>query len=245
MTRGVKGVKEGRRMVDDAAIAELEGLVHSVAGRVRRRFQLDVDRDDLVQLGMLGLCEAADRYDPDSGVALSTFAYTRIRGAILDGVGRMTGVKRGQVRRARRLAAANEYVESLDHASPDAEPVRYVSDAVEGVLFTSCLAELVEDRAAAEQDGDSPLKSSPERSLGRSELRHLVLQVLRDMPPDEGSLLHDHYVEGRTLAEIGEERGVSRSWASRIHTRALRRAREILTESHGVAPADLADATWP
>lgn len=232
------------RAVTQEQITALEGLVHSIAYKVRASFHIPLDKDDLFQMGMVGLCEAAERYDPESGVALSTYAYTRIRGSILDGIGRMTGLKRSQVRRAKRLAAANEAVASLDHSAEAANPAAYVTGAVDGVLFSADLAELVEDRTAADEDGDSPLASTPERSAGRRELRALVLAVLDELPEDEATLLRAHYVEGRTLADIGAERGVSRSWASRVHTRALRRAQSILREVHGLEAADLSEANW-
>lgn len=233
-----------QRTVSQAAIVELEGMVRSIAAKVRTRLQLRLDSDDLVQMGMVGLLEAAERYDPESGVALSTFAYTRIQGAILDGVGQLTGIKRGQARRTRRLAAETEAIASIDHADSGQSSAAYVASMVEGVLFVGCLSELVEDRTSAEQDGDSPHRSTPERTMGRAQLRALLARVLDELPEDEGALLRDHYLRGRSLSEIGDERGVSRSWASRVHTRALARARAKLEQEHGLRLADLSEATF-
>jgi RNA polymerase sigma factor for flagellar operon FliA len=233
-----------QRKVDEQTLSEMEGLVRSIALKVRSRLGLRIDLDELFQIGMVGLLESAERYDPESGVALTTFAYTRIYGAILDGVGQMTGLKRAQVRRHKRMIASVETVGSLDFAEPDASPESYVASAIDGVLFSGMMKEVVEDETPAEVEGESPYTSSPERSLARHQLRELVLAVVDGLPSDEAQLLRAHYVEGRSLTDVGEELGVSRSWASRVHTRALKKARRVLEEQHGIALSDLSDATF-
>lgn len=243
MSTNEESSRPGRK-VSDEQVAELEGMVRAIAIKVRQSLGIRLDKEDLIQLGMLGLCEAADRYDPESGVTLGTFAYTRIHGAILDGVGKMTGVRRSHARRVRRLKAMNEAAESHDMAATAESPADYVSAAIGGVLFAASLAEIGEDRIAAAEDGESPFTAPPDHRIGRRQMREVVLSVLDELPEDEASLLREHYVDGRSLQEIGEERGVSRSWASRIHTRALRRARELLTTERGVELSDLSEATW-
>ncbi len=225
-------------------VVDLEKLVHSVARRVRNRFALRVELDDLIQLGMIGLLEAAERYDPESGVLLSSFAYTRIRGAILDGVGDLTGVKRSQLRRLKRQAAANEYVESMDHANSYGGDAVDIAGMVQGVLFACDLSDAMVARNDAEE-GPSPLKSTPEKSLARTQMADLVNSVVDELPENEAELLRAHYAEGRSLQSLGDELGASRSWMSRIHKRALGRARDILETRHGVTPEDLSNANFP
>jgi len=74
-------------------------LVRHIAGRVARRYRLDIDRDELVSYGLLGLVEAAHRFDPSKGHRFVTFAYPRITGAIIDGLGAL-----GPLPRPRRRA---------------------------------------------------------------------------------------------------------------------------------------------
>lgn len=226
-------------------LTELEGMVRSIARRVRVRTALRVEQEELVQLGMLGLMEASERFDPESGVMFSSFAYTRIRGAILDGLGAITGVKRAQLRRLKRQAAANEYVASLDHTNSYGGDARELADAVQGVLFACDLADTLSARNDGDVDEVAPHRTTPERSVGRRELRALVLRVLDGLPESEATLLRAHYVEGKSLSAIGDAQGVSRSWMSRIHTRALNRAREILESEHNLKACDLSTATYP
>ncbi len=228
-------------------VEQYQGLVRSIATRIHRRLKLRIDLEDVVQLGMVGLLEAAERYDPDGGVALSTFAYHRIRGRILDDVGSMTGLSRSRVRVVRRAQAAASYAESIADGAPDGKDAAaasaYVAQAVEGVMFASDFAELVEDRHS--EDEDHVQRGSPERIAGRRELRRRIKDVMADLPKEEAALLHAHYFDGRTLAAIGEEMGVSRSWACRLHARALGSARRLLRNDYGIEVEDLFRATRP
>jgi RNA polymerase sigma factor for flagellar operon FliA len=234
-----------RQHLDDAALEKCHGMVRSIAGRVRTQMRLRVDLEDLVQAGMVGLMEAANRYDPDAGVAFTTFAYTRVRGSIVDSLHALTGIRRSQARQLSRLRAANEFMESHELAVESQNDARFVSQAITGAMFAADLSELREDVAPeSEGDGDiSPLRVDAERSIGRAQLRVLVLQSLEHLAEDEAEILRAHYLEGRTLQEVATEKGISRSWASRVHTRALRNAQSVLRRRYKVTEADLFDAT--
>ena len=110
-------------------------------------------------------------------------------------------------------------------------------------MFASDFAELVEDRHS--EDEDHVQRGSPERIAGRRELRRWIKDVMADLPKEEAALLHAHYFDGRTLAAIGEEMGVSRSWACRLHARALGSARRLLRNDYGIEVEDLFRATRP
>ena len=86
-------------------IAQHEKMVHGLASRLRRELSLRGDLDDLIAFGFGGLLEAHHRFDPGRGVRFQTFAYYRIRGAMLDGVRKMADLPR---RAHERLQAAAE-----------------------------------------------------------------------------------------------------------------------------------------
>jgi RNA polymerase sigma factor for flagellar operon FliA len=75
------------------------GVVYALARRMHRTTRAHVDFDDLVSYGAIGLLEAADRFDPSRGVTFCTFAFPRVRGAILDGLRQMSPLPRTLVRR--------------------------------------------------------------------------------------------------------------------------------------------------
>ena len=85
-------------------IDQAQGLVHSLAAGIARSLPVRADMDDLIAYGELGLAQAARDFDPAIGVAFTTFAYHRIRGAIYDGLAQMTWTSRAQYRRLRHLA---------------------------------------------------------------------------------------------------------------------------------------------
>ena len=233
------------RHVDDETIHSCHGMVRSIATRLRNQMRLRVDLDDLVQAGMVGLVEAANRFDPDAGVAFTTFAFTRVRGSIVDSLAGITGIRRSQARQLSRLRAANEFMESQELADPGQDDATFVSQAITGAMFAADFAEIGDDIAATPQgDGDvNPFRVDAEKSIGSAQLRALVLQSLDHLAEDEAHLLRAHYLEGRSLQSVATERGISRSWASRVHTRALRNARSVMRRTYKVTAEDLFDAT--
>ncbi len=207
--------------------------------------KLRVDVEDLAQAGMVGLMEAAGRYDPESNVAFTTYAYTRIRGSIVDSLSGLTGIRRSQARQLSRLKSANDFIESAEFSGSGQSAEDFVGNAVAGVMFAADFAELT-DQVAAEgldENDNSPLRVSAEASLGRRQLRALMLKGLEDLAEDEASLLRAHYLEGTSLRELADRQGISRSWMSRVHTRALRNAQKVLTDQYKISVADLFDAT--
>src|SRR5882672_10304022 len=87
-------------------------LVQAIARKVKKTLGSSIEYDDLVAYGSKGLVEAADRYDSRPGVAFTTFAYYRIRGAMFDGLRTMGWYSRADYARYRAEERANEYLQS-------------------------------------------------------------------------------------------------------------------------------------
>ncbi|MCC6510007.1 MAG: sigma-70 family RNA polymerase sigma factor, partial [Pirellulaceae bacterium] len=96
----------------DELIAEGQALVRSLALRIYRNVPVRVDLDDLIAYGEVGLAEAARDFQPDRGNQFSTYAYYRIRGAIYDGLAKMTWTSRARYRKMRYESMANDVLES-------------------------------------------------------------------------------------------------------------------------------------
>src|ERR1700758_114335 len=96
------------------------GLVQAIARKVKKTLGARIDLDDLVAYGAKGLVEAAERYDARPGVAFTTFAYYRIRGAMFDGLRTMGWYSRADYARYRAEERANEYLQS--HADREGTP---------------------------------------------------------------------------------------------------------------------------
>src|SRR6185295_8839110 len=102
-----------RRAADrQALLVSHVGLVHHVARQLARRLSTEAQLDELVSAGSLGLIQAVDSFDPKRGLAFSTYAVPRIRGAILDELRRLDHVSRGVRRRARDVGMARSELSS-------------------------------------------------------------------------------------------------------------------------------------
>ncbi len=195
-------------MAAEELVRRHRNMVHGLAHRLRRELSIHGEVDDLIAFGFSGLLEAQHRFDPQRGVRFQTFAYHRVRGAMLDGVRKMSGLpRRAQDRRkADAQVAPTAAPSSLDKAFA---------------------------RIGASLTGPAPLQGrygdeSPESRLLRSESVGELLTALSRLSPRERLLIRRRYFEGCSLDEVARELGVSTSWASRLHTTALAKLRAAL-----------------
>ena len=188
-------------------ITQHEKMVHGLANRLRRELSLRGDLDDLIAFGFGGLLEARHRFDPGRGVRFQTFAYHRVRGAMLDGVRKMSQLPR---RAHERLQAA-------------AEPTPTAAPTALDRAFTRMSA-LSAGTVLQGRFGDE----SPEAVLLKNESVTRLLQALPSLSPRQRVLVRGFYFDGRSIDAMAQELGISKSWASRLHTSALRELREAL-----------------
>lgn len=203
--------------------------VRAIAARLKEHLPRDIEFQDLVAYGTQGLMEAAERYDSKHGTAFSTFAYYRVRGAIFDGLRRMGWLSRGEYARGRVDERADLYLSAL--AARDAGAVRYgdpdddyslddevheLASALDGVaaIFIASLTQ---------QDEDQMLDPGmlPPEQLEQRQIAGRVRRALSSLPDKERRLIELYYFEEKTLEEAGAALGLSKSWTSRLHARAI------------------------
>lgn len=214
---------------DDEFIRQYDGFVRSIVIHTRAELGLETDPEDLVAYGFQGLLEARARFEPGRGVQFKSFAYYRIRGALLDGVRVMGWLPRRAYARMRALEALDALGESGTSARPTAPASNAEAGlrAIEGILGRVATAYFT----GAALDDTPELHVSPEARLLAQERRVLALRAIETLPDEEQRLVRGHYLEGRRFDEIASELGLSKSWASRLHSRALDRLREALAAS--------------
>ncbi len=197
-------------------IESCQGLVRSIALSIFERLHRQYELDDLIASGLLGLTQAARDFDPARGAQFSTFAYHRIRGEIYDGIGRMGARER---QRIQENAAWNSVMEAAadpaQGAASDApvEGARWFQGMVERLATSSLLSggdEVADERT-----------DPPWARLCRAEIAQKLNELLNSLPDDARQLLQMAYFEGLSLQDAGERLGISRSWASRLHAKAL------------------------
>lgn len=211
----------GPSSADRAFIEEFDGFVRGIATRIKNELDLTCDLEDLVSWGFTGLLEARQRYDASRGVQFNTFAYYRVRGAVIDGVRKMAYLSR-RAHQMRKLAEAADDVLEQEAATRAASPearkdVEQTVQAIDDVLGRITAAFVI---ASVGQD-ESSAPEAPDEQLIRADERQRVRAAVTQLPEREAKVVRELYFEGRLLDDIAKDLGVSKSWASRIHTKAL------------------------
>jgi RNA polymerase sigma factor for flagellar operon FliA len=210
-------------------------LVRAVATQVRQEISSRLELDDLIAYGTAGLMEAAGRTDPERD-DFEGFARRRVRGAIYAGLREMGQLARPDHARVLMVARARELLDHLaerdDAARAAGAPPPVNEDDLRGlhealasvtVSFVGSLEALCESGAELASDellADEALDAL--RAPGR------VRAAVDALPERERHIMERHYFGDRTLTEAAAELGLSKSWASRLHARAIELLRERL-----------------
>jgi len=207
-------------------------LVDILAKQILRTAGSSVDLSELVSYGREGLLDAARRFDASRGVPFRAYATFRIRGSIVDGMRSMARLPRRVHERLRGLAAADGFsagaVEDVSAPPPPgsarADADRALADHLSGMATAMALG-LVAKTAHGEEGELVGVSNgeSAEEALGRAELLAVVRETIATLPHEEAELVRRHYLEGERFDHVAAELGLSKSWASRLHTRAIGR----------------------
>lgn len=214
-------------------------FVEALARRMAATMPHSVDLGDLVQDGVIGLIDAAERFDEARGIKFETFAERRVRGAMIDAL-RRDAWPRGVRRMRRELEAAREklriqlgYEPSLaDLAAEVGSDEKRLGrtivriNTIESTSPLSCAENLDESQLPAVLVPTEP--DRPDQAFERIEAKDRVRQAIRSLPPRERRLISLYYYGEVTMKEIGTELGVNESRVSQLHARALGRLREAL-----------------
>lgn len=205
-------------------------LVKYLAHRIGSRLAGPIDFDDLVGDGLLGLMEAVDRFDPAHNVRFKTYAESRIRGSILDGVRARDWAPRSLRRAARRLDTAITAVErNSRQEATDEEIAKELQITLPELqdLYMQARGVRMSAMPGNEEEGRDPADPSldPLGRLQEDEQRRLIAEEIGSLPEREKLVLSLYYERGLTLKEIGAVLDVTESRACQLHTRALSRLR--------------------
>jgi RNA polymerase sigma factor FliA len=217
-------------------------MADSIARQIRRAIGPSAALEELVSYGQEGLLEAARRYDPGRGVPFRAYATYRVRGAILDGVRAAASLPRRVHERLRGVEAFSLYsegaVEDLHAAVPKgagpADAERALAEHL-AAMATAIAVGLVAPAARDEHGARTTVAQadSPEQAVAQAELLSLVREHIAELPDAEAELVRRHYLEGERFDEVARDLGLSKSWASRLHTRAIGR---LSKRMRGAAP---------
>lgn len=219
------------------AIEAYVPLVKRIALHLHGRLPRSVPVDDLIQAGLEGLLQAAEKYEAGGDASFETFAGIRIRGAIIDEVRRNQWGTRSMYRASRQISEAIEAFERREgREAQDADVARelgvdleqyhrMLGDVASGqVLSLEDLSEEGEASTGFESD-----EEPPDTRVERASLRRALAAAIATLPEREQQVLSLYYVEELNLKEIGEVLGVSESRVCQIRSKAACRLKARLS----------------
>jgi RNA polymerase sigma factor for flagellar operon FliA len=216
-------------------------FVEALARRMAASMPNSIDLGDLVQDGVIGLIDAAHRFDEGRGIKFETFAERRVRGAMIDAL-RRDAWPRGVRRQRRELDAAREALRrELGHEPSMADLAARVGSDEKRLSRTIVRINTIEATsplATGEHFDESSLPTvlvpsepdAPDTAYEKLETRDRVRAGIQSLPWRERKVIGLYYYGEITMKQIGAEIGVNESRVSQLHARAIRRLREALGE---------------
>jgi RNA polymerase sigma factor FliA len=224
-------------------------LVHFVLGSLGM-YRAMSEYDDLISQGLLGLVEAADRFDPACKTQFSTYATLRIRGRILDYLRSIDWLPRSARARARAVEDATFELWGKFHHEPSdeelAERLGYDKETLQQahidssrvILSLDTLMESDAENASLYEAVADPAQKDPSETADDRALRSEIVDALHQITDRERTVLSLYYYEELTLKEIGSVLGISESRVCQLHSRAVTNLKSIL-ESKRIPSASI------
>jgi len=227
-------MKQAAKLADrDSLVLEHLPLVKVIAARLRTTLPVHVDFDDLVHAGIMGLIDAANKFDSNKQVCFSSYAKHRIRGAILDSLRQLDWASRDMRRQQKQVeVATRELAATLQRNPSEAEVAQKLG--IEEEQWRSMMLDLrsvglvsASTRGSNESDDlpapdfPCPPETHPDSICAHEEMRGVLGEVSRTLSERYQKVLRLYYTRDRTMKEIGLELGINESRVSQIHKSAL------------------------
>ena len=253
------GFGEGEALRNQMVLDELP-QVQFIAARILERLPANVQLEDLVSAGVLGLLEAYQHYDPARNAQFKTFARFRIRGAILDSLRNLDWGSRNMRRKARDITDSRARLEAVLGRAPSNEEIaselHILLDQLETTMSRIDGLYIVEQRTAPFGESgevEDLIESAPGNELNpfdlclRAENKEHLARAIAALNEREQLILSLYYKEELTMKEVSEVVGVALSRVSQIHNAAIAKLRVALRSTYlrplaGVQPRIAASA---
>ena len=217
-------------------------LVRRLAHQMIAKLPANVEIDDLIQVGMIGLSDALTRFDPSQGVQFETFATQRIRGAMLDELRGNDWMSRGDRRHQRTIETAVHKLEQrLGRAPSESEISREMGLSL--TEYQELLGKVrgtqliyLEDMSGDEGDEDFldrhvvDDEASPLARLADQRMREALVEAIKNLPEREQYVMSMYYEHDMNLKEIAAVLGVTESRVCQLHSQSVARLRAKLRD---------------
>jgi len=231
----------------DRVVLEHLPLVRAIAVRVHDNLPVHVDLDDLIHAGIMGLFDAATKFDTDKNVAFSSYAKHRIKGAILDSLRQLDWASRDLRRRHKQVEAVTRDLASTLQRNPTEQEIaakmgvevdrwRQMMIDLRNVGLVSASTRTHESEDLPAPDFPTSPDHHPDTICAREELKNLLKTALHTLPERYQRVVLLYYSNELTMKEIGGMLGINESRVSQIHKAALEKMANALGQA-GISSA--------
>jgi RNA polymerase sigma factor for flagellar operon FliA len=228
----------------DGLVLEYLGLAKAIAMNMREKLPMHVDLDDLVQAGIIGLFDAANKFDSHRQDVFSVYAKHRIRGAILDSLRQLDWASRDTRRKHKQVETAKQDLTATLLRAPTeselAEKLGMNMDRWYAMMLDLENIGLVSADTRPNQSDDLPAmdfpskpETQPDFMCVQQELRSTLGEAAKKLPERYQQVVQLYYTEEMTMREIGGKLDINESRVSQIHKRALELMATVLCH-HGI-----------
>ncbi|HHX24468.1 MAG TPA: FliA/WhiG family RNA polymerase sigma factor [Thermoanaerobacterales bacterium] len=214
-------------------------LIKHIASRININLPPYIEYEDLISYGIFGLMQAIDRYDITKGVKFETYAYTRIRGSIIDELRKLDWIPQNTRKKAKMIQDAfSELEQSLSRSVNDKDICDYLDidikqlheiykevSAIWGPLSFDDLIGFEDDRQVSIQ---------PDAYAEKEELKELLGNAINQLPPQEKLVITLYYYEGLNFKETAQVLDLSQGRISQLHTKAILRLKGYLSKKRAI-----------
>ncbi len=225
----------------DELMVKYLGLVHYVVNKLFKTMPGNVDREDLVNIGVIGLSEALDRYNPYFGIKFETYAIPRIRGAIIDELRKQDWIPRSLRSKSNKIKKVVEELEQANRGEVNDQEIAGQLGITEqeyrqwqSQLNRTSMVSLdkpnpnFDDHNLYEAIEDTNT-SNPLENLEDEEMKAVLVKVIKKLPEKSRLAITLYYYEHLTFKEIGKILNVSESRISQIHSETIDRMQRMIT----------------
>lgn len=199
-------------------------MARNIAGSLARRYAGFLSAEDIDGLALLGLCEAAARYDASKNGLFIAYAATRIRGAVLDEIRKVGSKSRTDYHRARRVSAARRTLRAETKETSDIAIAAMIGVAVEDIQKVGASWIRLPTQEMRSLPGEVP---EMQEVLEAARQRAQLVQARAGLAPDEAEVIRRHYDAGESLAQIAVALGMPERRVIQLHARGLSRLRAM------------------
>ncbi|RKD27760.1 RNA polymerase, sigma 28 subunit, SigD/FliA/WhiG [Caminicella sporogenes DSM 14501] len=226
------------KAIKQKLILEYIELVKIIAGRLYISYNSNVEYEDLVSYGILGLIDAIEKFDPDKNVKFETYANFRIRGAIIDQLRNLDWVPRSIRQKFKRLEDTIQKLQNKIGLDIEDEVIakemgislEELNELYSEVSIFSVIS--LDEKLSENNNYDIPsddIESNPESNFMKEETKRILREVIEKLPEREKMIIKLYYFSELTYKEISNILNISESRVSQLHTKCIIKLRNAIS----------------